>query len=283
MNKKYVLVILSLFICLLAGCGNRGIPVINQDMLNQKISVLVLSSASVTASASDPISQALNTWRDANGIAYEWVKDLTVLDDNVVSKLKTKSYDYIYVVGNELFASANETMKLGLSSSKWTFLQSQPFAEGSAVVLDNQASLLQVDTQQMETMKNKWIQDLLFQNVAVEWVTQSTRPIPSAWAPSEEADHIVLLDNNPQWYQQLVFQINQHRASWVIFYSPADPAQIQKAKSIGVSVMDFSGALSADLNWTQILDNRLAIMKAHSWQSGTQNYNLQELKELKMK
>ena len=52
------------------------------------------------------------------------------------------------------------------------------------------------------------------------------------------------------------FQTHQHHAAWVIFYSPVDEAQLQKAKSLGVSVMDILGALTADLNWTQILDNR---------------------------
>lgn len=282
MHKKRFLLILILLSSLLAGCGTRGIPVIKQEVLDQKMSVLMLTTAGLTASAKQALGQTLKSWRDANSIAYDWVKDLNALDDSVVSKLKTKSYDYIYVVGNELFPSANETMSLGLSTSKWTFLQSQPFVEGSAVTVNDQASMLQLDTQQMESLKNKAIQDLLFQNVTIEWVTQSDRPVPSDWAPSEEADHIVLL-NNSQWFQQLTFQVHQHHAAWVIFYSPVDEAQLQKAKSLGVSVMDFSGALTADLNWTQILDNRLAMMKTHAWQKGIQNYNPQELKELKMK
>ncbi|CAH1203435.1 hypothetical protein PAECIP111891_02322 [Paenibacillus allorhizoplanae] len=283
MHKTRLLLILTLLISLLAGCGNRGIPVIKQELLDQKMSVLMLSSSGLSASAKDVLGQTLKNWRDGNSIAYEWVKDLNALDDNVDSKLKSKTYDYIYVVGNELFPSANEKMALGLTTSKWTFLQSQPFAEGSAITVNEQASLLQLDLQQIETMKNKAIQDLLFQNVVIEWVTQSERPIPSAWAPSEEADHIVLLNNNNQWFQQLTFQVHQHHAAWVIFYSPVSEDQLQKAKSLGVSVMDFAGALTADLNWTQIFDNRLAMMKTHAWQKGIQNYNPQELKELKMK
>lgn len=281
--KKYYLLIMVLLTSLLAGCSNRGIPVIKQELLDQKMTVLMLSSAGMTPSAKEAVGQALKNWRDSNGIAYEWAQDLTTLDDAVVSKLKTKSYDYIYVVGNELFASANETMKLGTVSGKWTFLQSQPFAGGQTIAVSDQANLLQVDTQQMETLKTNWIQNLLVQKTVVEWVTRSDRPIPSAWAPSEEADHIVLLDNNPQWFQQLSFQTYQHHASWVIFYSPPEAEQLQKAKSLGVSVMDLTGAISADLNWTQIFDNRLAAMKTHAWQKGIQNYNVQELKELIMK
>lgn len=283
MTNTRLLFILTLLVTLLASCGNRGIPVIKQELLDQKMSVLMLSSAGIPSSAKDVLGQTLKNWRDTDSIAYDWVKDLNAVDDNVVSKLKTKSYDYIYVIGNELFPSANETIALGITTSKWTFMQSQPWAAGSAVSVNEQASLLQLDLQQMETMKNTAIQDLLFQNAVIEWVTQSDRPVPSAWAPSEEADHIVLLNNNTQWFQQLTFQVHQHRAAWVIFYSPVSEEQLQKAKSLGVSVMDYSGALTADLNWTQIFENRLAVMKTHAWQKGIQNYNAQELKELKMK
>ncbi|MGO4272288.1 hypothetical protein AB4Z22_21010, partial [Paenibacillus sp. TAF58] len=69
----------------------------------------------------------------------------------------------------------------------------------------------------------------------------------------------------------------------IIFYSPVDEAQVQKAKSIGISVVDIAGAVSAELNWAQILDNRLVMMKTNSWKKGGTIYNEQELKELKMK
>ncbi|WNR46710.1 hypothetical protein [Paenibacillus roseipurpureus] len=284
MSKKWHLpLILGLTACLFTGCGDRGIPVIKQELLDKKLSVLMLTSSALTASSKEAIAQSLKDWQDSNAIAFDWVKDLNALNEDVTTKLKTKSYDYIYVAGNELFPSANETLQSSQSSAKWTFLQSQPFAVGTGNAVSDQATLLQVDTQQLETMKNKSVQDLVFQPLAIEWVTRSDRPIPSTWAPSEEADHIVLLDNNPQWYQQLSFQILQHHASWVIFYSPADADQMQKVKNMGVSVMDFAGAVTAELNWPQIMNNRLAVMKSKSWKSGVQNYNVQELKELKMK
>ncbi|MDR6552750.1 hypothetical protein [Paenibacillus qinlingensis] len=282
MHKKRLILILILLSSFLASCGNRGIPAIKQELLDQKMSVLMLSSAGLTPPAKEAIGQALKSWRDANSIAYDWVQDLNALDENVVSKLKTKSYDYIYVVGNELFPSANETMALGLSASKWTLLQSQPFAGGSAGAVNEQAAVLQLDPQQMETLKNNAIQNLIFQNTVIEWVTQPDRPIPSVWAPSEEADHIVFL-NNTQWFQQLTLQVHQHHATWVVFYNPVEEAQLQRAKNLGVSVLDYTGALTADLNWKQVLDNRLAMMKTHAWQKGVQTYNAQELKELKMK
>ena len=52
--------------------------------------------------------------------------------------------------------------------------------KGVQIAVNEQASIFQLDTQQMETLKNKSIQDLLVQNVAMKWVTRSDRPIPSA-------------------------------------------------------------------------------------------------------
>ncbi|NRF91254.1 hypothetical protein HQN89_09495 [Paenibacillus frigoriresistens] len=280
--KRFVFAFLLLSF-ILTGCGNRGIPAIKQELLDNKLSVLMLTGASMSAPAKESVGNALQQWRDANFIAFDWIKDLNQLDESIITKLKESKYDYIYVIGNELFPSANGVIGQGLSAGKWTLLQSQLDTKGITSQVNEQASLLQIDSLQVETLKNKWIQDLLAQNIVVEWVTRSDRPIPSAWAPSEEADHIVLLDNNEQWFQQLSFQTRQHHSNTIIFYTPVEDAQVQKAKSIGVSVVDISGAVSAELNWAQIMDNRLAMMKSSSWKKGGTIYNEQELKELKMK
>ncbi|RTE07058.1 hypothetical protein EJQ19_21095 [Paenibacillus whitsoniae] len=275
--------VIILLICLIAGCTSRGIPTIQQDMFERKISVLMLSSAELPDAAKQSIGQALLKWRDQSSIAFDWVKDLQTVDADAVAKLKTASYDYIYVAGNGLFSSAAAWMGANPTSGKWTFLQSEPDAANQSAAIADKAALLQVDTAQIETMKKTWVQSLLDQQTPIEWVTKAERPIPSVWAPSEESDHIVLLDNNPQWFQQLAFQVNQHHAKWVVFYAQAEEAQVQKAKTLGISVMDLTAALSANLSWDDILANRLGVMMNHSWQAGVQNYNLQELKELKMK
>ncbi|MDD9270354.1 hypothetical protein ACFPES_25180 [Paenibacillus sp. GCM10023248] len=250
--------------------------------MDKKLSVLMLSSASLSDTAKQSVGNALQRWRNVNFIAYDWFKDLNAIDDAVLAKLKASSYDYIYVIGNDLFPSANAVIQQGLTTGKWTLVQSKLDPAGTANGAIDQAAFLQIDAGQIEGLKTKWIQDLLAQNVTVEWVTRSDRPIPSEWAPSEESDHIVLLDNNEQWFQQLSFQTRQHSASWIIFYSPATEAQLQRAKTLGVSVIDVSNALSADLNWDQILENRLAVMVNHSWQKGSLSYNAQELTTLKM-
>ncbi|OPH61996.1 hypothetical protein BC351_01780 [Paenibacillus ferrarius] len=280
--KRFIVLLVGILL-VVTGCGTRGIPVIKQELMDKKLSVLMLSSSSLPDTAKQSIDQALQTWRSEHFIAYDWVKDLNTLDDQVTAKLKANPYDYIYVIGNELIASADGLMGQGLSTGKWTLLQSQLDSSGTASTSSDQAAFLKIDAQQIEDLKSNWLQNLLATNVAVEWVTRSDRPIPSAWAPSEEADHIVLLDNNEQWFQQLSFQSKQHAAKWIIFYSPATAAQVQKAKTLNISVIDMSSALSAQLNWTQILDDRLAAMTNHTWQKGSLSYNEKELLELKIK
>ncbi|MFD0698316.1 hypothetical protein ACFQZT_30010 [Paenibacillus sp. GCM10027628] len=278
-------IVLSLLLLtfVVTGCGNRGIPVIKQELLDKKISVLMLTSAGISDTAKQSVSTALQQWRDSNLIAYDWIKDATVIDNDIVTKLKVRTYDYIYVIGNELLPSAEQVIQQDAVTSKWTLLQSQLDANGSSNLIGNQAALFQIDPNQVDNLKGKWIQDLLNQNASIEWITQADHPIPSAWAPSEEADHIILLDNNDQWFQQLAFQTRQHLSTWIIFYAPTDAAHVQKAKSLGVSVMDLNGSLSAELNWATILNNRLNAMLQKTWKPGATVFTDQELKELKMK
>ncbi|TXK81921.1 hypothetical protein [Paenibacillus sp. N3.4] len=212
--KRYMFVLLLISL-LVTGCGNRGIPVIKQDLLDKKISVLMLTSPTLSEATKLSVGTALQQWRDAQFIAYDWIKDVNLLDEKTVISLKERTYDYIYVIGNELFPSANTLIQQGSIPGKWTFLQSQLDVNGS--IATDAASLMQIDPLQVENLKNKWMKDLLASNVAVEWVTSGDHPIPSAWAPSEEADHIVLLDNNPQWFQQLAYQTRHHAANWIIF------------------------------------------------------------------
>lgn len=205
---------------------------IKQELLDKKLSVLMLSSVNLSPTAKQSVGSALQKWRDANYIAYDWINDLSAVDDRVLTKLKASSYDYIYVIGNDLFPSANGVIQQGLNPGKWTLLQSQLDVNGSASTVIDQAALLQIDSQQIENLKNQSIQNLLAQNVTVEWVTRSDRPIPSAWAPSEEADHIVLLDNNEQWFQQLAFQTRQHAATWIIFLFSCNRSAAAKVKRL---------------------------------------------------
>src|SRR5438128_2146553 len=92
--KRFVLALLLLSF-ILTGCGNRGIPAIKQEVLNNKLSVLMLTGASMSAPAKQSVGNALQQWRDANFIAFDWIKDLNQLDESVITKLKASKYDYI--------------------------------------------------------------------------------------------------------------------------------------------------------------------------------------------
>ncbi|UJF35400.1 hypothetical protein [Paenibacillus hexagrammi] len=61
---------------LLTGCGNRGMPVIKQEIMDKKISVLMLSSPALSNQAKQSIGKALLEWRNNQAITFEWLKDL---------------------------------------------------------------------------------------------------------------------------------------------------------------------------------------------------------------
>jgi hypothetical protein len=133
-----------------------------------------------------------------------------------------------------------------------------------------------------ESQLDSWVKQQQQKNLSIEWVTRTNQPIPAAWAPSEEADHIVYTDNNDQWFQQLVFQAREHLSSWIVFYGQAEPAAVQKAKTIGIPVMDMNSAVSADVNWAAVFAGLLAMMDQNSWKAGIVPYTEQEIQAVRL-
>ncbi|UJF35401.1 hypothetical protein [Paenibacillus hexagrammi] len=204
------------------------------------------------------------------------------MDEQTYNRIKTGTYNYIYVVGNDLLSNVAPAVD-SVSTTKWTFLQDNLTADSLPNQLTEQAEAVTVNKDQIASLQAKWVDGIMQQGLPIEWVTRADHPIPSEWAPSEEADHIVLLDNNEQWFQQLSFQLKQHDSKWIVFYAPADQTMLQKAKATGVPVMDLSNAFSIELNWDSIMANRLQEILNQTWKPGAEDYNEQELKELKLK
>jgi len=274
--------LICLALCM-AGCGTRGVPAISQERLAAKLSVLMVTQQGLADSAKQEVAAALQTWRSEHHIAFEWLQDVAVWDQTLENKLHTRTYDYIYVIGNELLPAAAQSAASDPADRKWTLLQDKLTGGETLPAATAKTAIMRIDPQQIDRLKSDWVENLLTQPVSIEWVTTAARPIPSQWAPSEEADHIVLLDNNPEWLQQLAFQKNQHGSGWIVFYTPADAAALNQVRSLGVSVMDLSGALSAELNWQAVLAGRLDTMLNQTWKSGDAAYSAQELKELTWK
>ncbi|WP_442600883.1 hypothetical protein [Paenibacillus sp. KN14-4R] len=264
----------------LTACAGRGLPSISAEMLANKKSVLFITSPSVGSSIKSTIQSVLPNWREAHQITYDWIQDVQEINDDVKNQVKDKAYDYIYVIGNDLLAS---TVKAAseLPKSKWSLLQNQSNVDMSSIQDQANLSVMSVDTSILKPQIESWVQAKITARTSIEWVTTASKPIPSAWAPSEEADHIVLLDNNPEWFKQLKFQLSNHHSEWIVLYSPADASVVQKLKTIGIPVMNVN-ASTADLNWDEIMKNSVQSIVDNSWKSGLKSYNANELKELKL-
>lgn len=280
MRSRYQIGMVLLMLILLTACGTRGIPVIGQEQLNGKLAVLMITAAGLTDSTKQTIDATLHGWRESEKITFEWLKDIKELDEGLLAKIRSRTYDYIFVVGNSLYEASAKEAVLD-KNSKWTLLQEAWGTDISPASLES-AAWRHLDVAHTDLLKDEWVKQQMKENVSLEWVTRAANPIPSAWAPSEEADHIVMLDQNEQWQQQLIYQIREHNSKWIVFYTAADQATLQKAKNIGIPVKDLT-VFSAYLNWETILASQLAIMKQNSWKPGSHVYSGQEVKELKIK
>jgi hypothetical protein len=267
---------------LLTACGTRGIPAIREDILVNKYAVLMITSDKLSDSAKQTVAAKLMDWRNTHQIAFEWIQNLPSIDETIRKSIQAKQFDYIYVIGTGLFPTAIQAAEQD-KDSKWSLLQDQWENPQNTIIDSDNLALWQIDPKQVDDLKNNWVNQLLAQKESVEWVTMAEYPIPSVWAPSEEADHIVLLNNNGDWFNQLVHQTRLHGSSRILFHAPVDPSFVQKAKTIGVPVVDLSASLETDLNWDAILESRLTNMTQRSWNKGVHVYNAQELIQLKIK
>jgi hypothetical protein len=279
----YRRILLLLFSCslLLSACGTRGTPVIRPEIMESKLSVLMITSDKLSDPAKQKIGAKLLEWRSGNQIAFEWMKDKAAIDEPMITSIKSKPYDYIYVIGTDLFLTAIQAAGQD-TDSKWTLIQDQMSMQQLPALSDN-LSFLQIDSKQAADARIYWVNQLLAQKESVEWVTVAENPIPAEWAPSEEADHIVLLNNNGAWFDQLNYQTRLHASKWIIFNAPTDASFVKRAQTIGVSVVDLTAPLETELNWDTILSNRLTMMTQHSWKKGIEAYNSQEIKQLLIK
>jgi hypothetical protein len=281
MLYRRILLLLILCSILLTACGTRGTPVIRPEIMESKLSVLMVTSDKLSEPARQKIGAKLLEWRSGNQIAFEWMKDKAAIDESMIASIKSKPYDYIYVIGTDLSLTAIQAARQD-TDSKWTLIQDQMSMQQPSAELDN-LSILQIDPKQAGDVRIYWVNQLLAQKESVEWVTFAENPIPAEWAPSEEADHIVLLNNNGDWFDQLNYQTRLHASKWIIFNTAADSSFVERAKTIGVPVVDLTAPLEAELNWDAILANRLTMMTQRSWKKGIQAYNAQEIKQLLIK
>jgi hypothetical protein len=139
---KQIITILIL-VGLLTACGHP-IPAASNELLQQKKSILILTSPTLDKSLEVQMMQTLDSWKQTKLIAYEWIKQVNVVDDLLVKKINNKTYSYIIILGNDLtsttLASASET-----KDSRWIVLSESTIPETAPTGLPDNVAWYQLN------------------------------------------------------------------------------------------------------------------------------------------
>lgn len=258
---------------LLSGCG-KNIPAIDPALLQNKLSVLLISKPNLPDTVKTVFSQTLLSWRDNEKISYEWLPDVAALQEQHVNKIQSTAYDYIIVVGNELTAQI-QPYASQIPDKKWILLDDAVSVNASQALNDKQIAWKQTGSDFMQQQWDQWVKQEQGMGKTLEWVTTNDRPIPSAWAPSEEAEYISYADAQG-WYTPFQNQVKQHGPNWIVVYSPLEASVLQRMKNLPAPIMNMAST-SVNVNWSVVLAGVLDQMKNYQLTPGLQNYTLQEI------
>jgi len=259
-----------LMIFVLTACVHT-LPAASPDLLQQKPSVLMVTASGLSSQAEDIVGTVLQTWNQQQMIAYDWLRKIqTMENDQVQADIKNKSYDYIFVVGNELLPQAAE-ISAKYPESRWVFMQDGP---GSAEwAASANAMTWTLDTALIKPVWDQWVREQTSQGVSLEWITRQDRPIPLEWAPSEEEDHILPVDlYGNQWYPQLIFQISRNKPKWLIVYANLDENQYKRIRGLNIPIVDMASSRAVSVRWDLVWPQQLAMIKKGAWEKGTHSY-----------
>ncbi|OXM84736.1 hypothetical protein CF651_19725 [Paenibacillus rigui] len=258
---------------LLSGCG-KNIPAMDPALLQSKLSVLLISKPNLPENTRTTFAKTLLSWRDNEKISYEWIPDVSTLQEQHINKIKSTAYDYIIVVGSELTVQA-QPYAAQIPDKKWVLLDDSISGTNTPVLQDKQTLWKQTGANFMQQQWDDWVRQEQNQGKIIEWVTTNNRAIPSTWAPSEEAEYISYSDADG-WYAPFQTLVRQHGPNWIAIYSPVDATLLQRMKNLQVPIMNMSTTAIA-LNWDVVFAGLLDQMKKQQWTPGLQNYTTQEI------
>jgi hypothetical protein len=275
-KKIRVILIFVIMILLLTACGFT-LPKAPTNIIELKKSVLVLTAPSVDAKTLDNLKKTLNQWKQSSLIAYEWIQQVNVVDDLMVQKINRTPYSYIIVLGNELLPTGL-TAAVKVQDKKWIMLSNalNPII-GAAPPPDNVALYLIKPINPAEQWAS-WVNQQVTLGASFVWITRTAEPIPPEWAPSEEADHILFIDQfaDPAWFNQLNVQVINIKPNWIVLYTSLESASIQRIKSLGVPVINFRETSTYTWNWDAVWAEQLAAIQASRFEKGIHFYNAQQ-------
>ncbi|PZE22388.1 hypothetical protein [Paenibacillus xerothermodurans] len=267
---KRAFYLLFVSILLLTGCG-KNIPEIDPALLQKKHSLLVITKQGLPPESAAIIQKNLTQWRNTQHIAFEWMQSVGAIDQQAISNILSAPYDYVIVIGSDLARQAAGAA-VNLAEQKWILLDDSvtvPMALDSSQIMWKQTG-----PGFMETQWQEWVKQQQVIGKTIEWVTQSNNPIPSLWAPSEEAEHISLSDAEG-WYSEFQARVRQQRPDWIVVYSPLQDSLLQRMKSLHVPIMNMAST-TVNLQWEIIFSRLLGYIQG-GWTPGVTQYNLEEI------
>lgn len=256
---------------LLSACG-RSIPQPDEQQLAAKRSLLVLAAPSVNEADAAKLKAELTRARSADHMAFEWQANVAAIDNAVITRIKTVPYDRIVVIGSELIeggiAAAKQTPQ-----RNWTLLADTVADPSAAVGNEANVALYIAERSGLDKMWNDWVAEQTAAGRTFEWISDTAHPVPVTWAPSEEADHIVMLDlYGSYWFQQLSAQASMHRPSWLVTLVPLQPADEQKLQTLRVPIMNMAQDARLVFDWVHVLNSQLQEIKDDRWKQGVTVY-----------
>lgn len=273
LNRVLKWTILTLLVGLLAGCGST-IPAIEPALLQQKISLLVMTGPGYPEQADESLTQTLLSWRSKQGITFERWKNVDALGEEQRAAIRSKAYDYVVVVGSQLAGQVVQEANAA-PDKRWVLLDDSLRGEGAALALPGNVSHRVVSSDLLETLWDDWVAEQQAAGRVLEWVTTAEYPIPSSWAPSEEAEYVSFADAEG-WFPALRSQVARHRPSYLVVYAPLDDAALQQLQSLKVPMINMAAA-SVQIRWDAVYGTLLGDMLGGGWKAGVKPYGESEL------
>lgn len=277
LKTRWTLAAFLSLIFLISGCG-RTLPAIDQQLLAQKKSLLLVISSAVSPEQAEAIAKTAAFKAKSEGIAFDISNQVQTIDGAVSSQIIGKRYDAVLVIGEPLFSGAISLAK-GQTEKTFILLQAGSMPAPLTGNLPANVAVKRLDEARTFTEWDKWVAQQAAAGLNILWANKSAEPIPAVWAPSEESDHVVSLDlyPNDQWLQQLSLQARTIHANWIVLYSSFDQNTINKAKALRIPIIDMGTGLSASYNWEKIVSDRIAALKSGTRESGVSTYSDEEL------
>jgi hypothetical protein len=266
-----VIIVLCLMI-VLGGCG-KNIPAISPALLESKMSVLLITNENLAETTKSTLASTLLTWRDTHHISFDWMANTVALQEQQLTQIKSTPYNYIIVIGNEL-SRHMVTHASSFPEKRWILLDDAITAGDSSLQAKN-VFWKQTTGGFIEKQWDEWVKQQQVLGKSIEWITDSNNPIPSLWAPSEEAETISLADAQG-WFSQFQTQVRQHGPNWIALYTSLDTTNLQRVKALKVPVMDIS-ATSIEVQWSVVLPFLQQYITNNQWVAGIQSYTAPEI------